>query len=158
MESQVPPPHRRCVLASHKVCCLLQKHGRGQVLFDLVCEHLNLLEKDYFGLTFCDADSQKVPGLGSEAGRGGRCAGAVFPRPVSWWGPWLPPVLRESLGTSVCACPRFSQSYSVLCSVSTPSPSPFPGTCMSPRMGIWRAIHAFLGQLRDFPHPWETPV
>jgi hypothetical protein len=37
-----------------------QKHGRGQVLFDLVCEHLNLLEKDYFGLTFCDADSQKV--------------------------------------------------------------------------------------------------
>lgn len=71
MESQVPPPHRRSVLASHKVCCLLQKHGRGQVLFDLVCEHLNLLEKDYFGLTFCDADSQKVPGLGSEAGRGG---------------------------------------------------------------------------------------
>lgn len=41
---------------------LPQKHGRGQVLFDLVCEHLNLLEKDYFGLTFCDADSQKVPG------------------------------------------------------------------------------------------------
>ena len=26
----------------------------------MVCEHLNLLEKDYFGLTFCDSDSQKV--------------------------------------------------------------------------------------------------
>lgn len=39
--------------------CEVEKHGRGQLLFDLVCEHLNLLEKDYFGLTFCDADSQK---------------------------------------------------------------------------------------------------
>ncbi|XP_058142997.1 band 4.1-like protein 1 isoform X16 [Dasypus novemcinctus] len=39
--------------------CEVEKHGRGQVLFDLVCEHLNLLEKDYFGLTFCDTDSQK---------------------------------------------------------------------------------------------------
>ncbi|XP_036899875.1 band 4.1-like protein 1 isoform X5 [Sturnira hondurensis] len=39
--------------------CEVEKHGRGQVLFELVCEHLNLLEKDYFGLTFCDADSQK---------------------------------------------------------------------------------------------------
>ncbi|CAI9579178.1 unnamed protein product [Staurois parvus] len=27
--------------------------------FDTVCDHLNLLEKDYFGLTFCDTDSQK---------------------------------------------------------------------------------------------------
>ncbi|XP_078006375.1 band 4.1-like protein 1 isoform X25 [Phascolarctos cinereus] len=39
--------------------CEVEKHGRGQVLFDMVCEHLNLLEKDYFGLTFCDPDSQK---------------------------------------------------------------------------------------------------
>ncbi|KAG8565393.1 hypothetical protein GDO81_012831 [Engystomops pustulosus] len=37
----------------------IEKHARGQVLFDTVCEHLNLLEKDYFGLTFCDTDSQK---------------------------------------------------------------------------------------------------
>ncbi|XP_015220098.1 band 4.1-like protein 1 isoform X15 [Lepisosteus oculatus] len=37
----------------------IEKHSRGQVLLDLVCEHLNLLEKDYFGLTFCDTDSQK---------------------------------------------------------------------------------------------------
>ncbi|KAM9260570.1 LOW QUALITY PROTEIN: band 4.1-like protein 1 [Cariama cristata] len=39
--------------------CEVEKHARGQVLFDMVCEHLNLLEKDYFGLTFCDPDSQK---------------------------------------------------------------------------------------------------
>ncbi|XP_075033720.1 band 4.1-like protein 1 isoform X6 [Mixophyes fleayi] len=39
--------------------CEVEKHARGQVLFDTVCEHLNLLEKDYFGLTFCDSDSQK---------------------------------------------------------------------------------------------------
>ncbi|XP_044842070.1 band 4.1-like protein 1 isoform X9 [Mauremys mutica] len=39
--------------------CEVEKHARGQVLFDMVCEHLNLLEKDYFGLTFCDSDSQK---------------------------------------------------------------------------------------------------
>uniref|UniRef100_A0A8C8ZUY8 Erythrocyte membrane protein band 4.1 like 3 n=1 Tax=Prolemur simus TaxID=1328070 RepID=A0A8C8ZUY8_PROSS len=31
----------------------------GQVLFDKVCEHLNLLEKDYFGLTYRDAENQK---------------------------------------------------------------------------------------------------
>nr|XP_023649810.1 band 4.1-like protein 1 isoform X1 [Paramormyrops kingsleyae]XP_023649811.1 band 4.1-like protein 1 isoform X1 [Paramormyrops kingsleyae] len=37
----------------------IEKHARGQHLLDMVCEHLNLLEKDYFGLTFCDADSQK---------------------------------------------------------------------------------------------------
>lgn len=30
---------------------------------DMVCEHLNLLEKDYFGLTFADTDTQKVSKL-----------------------------------------------------------------------------------------------
>uniref|UniRef100_A0A7N6BFR0 FERM domain-containing protein n=1 Tax=Anabas testudineus TaxID=64144 RepID=A0A7N6BFR0_ANATE len=37
----------------------LQKHSKGQTLMDMVCEHLNLLEKDYFGLTFADTDTQK---------------------------------------------------------------------------------------------------
>ncbi|XP_041510280.1 band 4.1-like protein 2 isoform X18 [Microtus oregoni] len=32
--------------------CDLEKRAKGQVLFDKVCEHLNLLEKDYFGLLF----------------------------------------------------------------------------------------------------------
>ncbi|MEJ1281656.1 hypothetical protein NN561_012606 [Cricetulus griseus] len=36
------------------------KRSRGQVLFDKVCEHLNLLEKDYFGLTYRDAENQKL--------------------------------------------------------------------------------------------------
>ncbi|XP_054878854.1 protein 4.1-like isoform X5 [Poeciliopsis prolifica] len=37
----------------------LEKHSKGQTLMDMVCEHLNLLEKDYFGLTFADTESQK---------------------------------------------------------------------------------------------------
>ncbi|XP_028261687.1 band 4.1-like protein 1 isoform X2 [Parambassis ranga] len=37
----------------------IEKHSKGQTLMDMVCEHLNLLEKDYFGLTFADTDSQK---------------------------------------------------------------------------------------------------
>uniref|UniRef100_A0A8B9HAS8 Band 4.1-like protein 1 n=1 Tax=Astyanax mexicanus TaxID=7994 RepID=A0A8B9HAS8_ASTMX len=36
-----------------------QKACKGQTLLDMVCEHLNLLEKDYFGLLFYDTDSQK---------------------------------------------------------------------------------------------------
>lgn len=37
-----------------------QKRAKGQVLFDKVCEHLNLLEKDYFGLLFQESPEQKV--------------------------------------------------------------------------------------------------
>ncbi|KAK3536680.1 hypothetical protein QTP86_017611 [Hemibagrus guttatus] len=37
----------------------IEKHCKGQALLDMVCEHLNLLEKDYYGLTFSDSDSQK---------------------------------------------------------------------------------------------------
>ncbi|XP_039768082.1 band 4.1-like protein 3 isoform X18 [Ornithorhynchus anatinus] len=39
--------------------CDVEKRSRGQILFDKVCEHLNLLEKDYFGLTYRDAENQK---------------------------------------------------------------------------------------------------
>ncbi|KAK1213170.1 E41L2 protein, partial [Pygoscelis papua] len=35
------------------------KRAKGQVLFDKVCEHLNLLEKDYFGLLFYENSEQK---------------------------------------------------------------------------------------------------
>lgn len=38
----------------------LQKRARGQYLFFKVCEHLNLMEKDYFGLTYKDSHEQKV--------------------------------------------------------------------------------------------------
>ncbi|KAM8790309.1 band 4.1-like protein 2 isoform 10-T14 [Rhynchonycteris naso] len=39
--------------------CDLEKRAKGQVLFDKVCEHLNLLEKDYFGLSFLESPEQK---------------------------------------------------------------------------------------------------
>ncbi|XP_058591254.1 band 4.1-like protein 2 isoform X21 [Neofelis nebulosa] len=39
--------------------CDLEKCAKGQVLFDKVCEHLNLLEKDYFGLLFQESPEQK---------------------------------------------------------------------------------------------------
>ncbi|XP_078072527.1 band 4.1-like protein 3 isoform X29 [Mustelus asterias] len=39
--------------------CEVEKRAKGQVLFDKVCGQLNLLEKDYFGLTFRDSENQK---------------------------------------------------------------------------------------------------
>ncbi|XP_035175795.1 band 4.1-like protein 2 isoform X5 [Oxyura jamaicensis] len=39
--------------------CDLEKRAKGQILFDKVCEHLNLLEKDYFGLLFYENSDQK---------------------------------------------------------------------------------------------------
>uniref|UniRef100_I3J1Q8 Band 4.1-like protein 1 n=1 Tax=Oreochromis niloticus TaxID=8128 RepID=I3J1Q8_ORENI len=42
------------------VCvCVQQKFAKGQTLLDMVCGHLNLLERDYFGLTFQDTDNTK---------------------------------------------------------------------------------------------------
>ncbi|XP_016342781.1 band 4.1-like protein 3 isoform X2 [Sinocyclocheilus anshuiensis] len=40
--------------------CTVEKRAKGQVLFDKVCDHLNLLEKDYFGITYRDAENQMV--------------------------------------------------------------------------------------------------
>uniref|UniRef100_A0A3B5L555 FERM domain-containing protein n=1 Tax=Xiphophorus couchianus TaxID=32473 RepID=A0A3B5L555_9TELE len=37
----------------------VEKFAKGQTLLDMVCGHLNLLERDYFGLTFIDSDSSK---------------------------------------------------------------------------------------------------
>ncbi|XP_032422107.1 band 4.1-like protein 3b isoform X13 [Xiphophorus hellerii] len=37
----------------------VEKRAKGQVLLDKVCEYLNLLEKDYFGITYRDIESQK---------------------------------------------------------------------------------------------------
>ncbi|KAM9417111.1 band 4.1-like protein 3 isoform 36-T43 [Salvelinus alpinus] len=39
--------------------CVVEKRERGHVLFHKVCEQLNLLEKDYFGITFRDIENQK---------------------------------------------------------------------------------------------------
>ncbi|XP_036844139.1 band 4.1-like protein 1 isoform X1 [Oncorhynchus mykiss] len=37
----------------------VEKFARGQSVLDMVCGHLNLLERDYFGLTFYDTDNTK---------------------------------------------------------------------------------------------------
>ncbi|XP_023580647.1 band 4.1-like protein 3 [Trichechus manatus latirostris] len=47
------------LLDGSEYTCEVEKRSRGQVLFDKVCAHLNLLEKDYFGLTYRDAENQK---------------------------------------------------------------------------------------------------
>lgn len=39
--------------------CEVEKRAKGQYLFFKVCEHLNLMEKDYFGLTYVDNHEQK---------------------------------------------------------------------------------------------------
>ncbi|KAJ0003560.1 hypothetical protein NQD34_008658 [Periophthalmus magnuspinnatus] len=38
----------------------LEKHAKGQDLFDKVCDHLNLLEKDYYGLAIWDTPTLKT--------------------------------------------------------------------------------------------------
>ncbi|KAL6119844.1 epb41l1 [Pungitius sinensis] len=37
----------------------VEKFAKGQTLLDMVCGHLNLLERDYFGLAFQDTDTAK---------------------------------------------------------------------------------------------------
>ncbi|XP_039670944.1 band 4.1-like protein 3b isoform X22 [Perca fluviatilis] len=37
----------------------VEKRAKGQVLFDKICDHLNLLERDYFGITCRDVENQK---------------------------------------------------------------------------------------------------
>nr|XP_046229110.1 band 4.1-like protein 2 isoform X9 [Scatophagus argus] len=39
--------------------CEVEKRAKGQYLFFKVCEHLNLMEKDYFGLIYKDGHEQK---------------------------------------------------------------------------------------------------
>uniref|UniRef100_A0A8C3LNY2 Erythrocyte membrane protein band 4.1 like 3 n=1 Tax=Chrysolophus pictus TaxID=9089 RepID=A0A8C3LNY2_CHRPC len=56
------PKNMQCkvtLLDGSEYACEVEKRSRGQVLFDKVCEHLNLLEKDYFGLTYRDSENQK---------------------------------------------------------------------------------------------------
>ncbi|XP_065327592.1 protein 4.1 isoform X11 [Pelmatolapia mariae] len=40
--------------------CELDKHAKGQELFMKVCDHLNLLEKDYYGLAIWETPSMKT--------------------------------------------------------------------------------------------------
>ncbi|KAM4725852.1 protein 4.1 isoform 7-T8 [Anableps anableps] len=40
--------------------CVLDKHAKGQELFIKVCDHLNLLEKDYYGLAIWETPTMKT--------------------------------------------------------------------------------------------------
>uniref|UniRef100_A0A8C6GZV0 Protein 4.1 n=1 Tax=Mus spicilegus TaxID=10103 RepID=A0A8C6GZV0_MUSSI len=40
--------------------CVVEKHAEGQDLLKRVCEHLNLLEEDYFGLALWDSATSKT--------------------------------------------------------------------------------------------------
>ncbi|XP_062847324.1 band 4.1-like protein 3a isoform X10 [Trichomycterus rosablanca] len=56
------PKNMQCkvsLLDGSDYTCVVEKRDKGQVLFDKVCEHLNLLERDYFGVTFRDVENQK---------------------------------------------------------------------------------------------------
>ncbi|XP_040824873.1 FERM domain-containing protein 5 isoform X1 [Ochotona curzoniae] len=47
------------LLDDSEYTCTIQRDAKGQYLFDLLCHHLNLLEKDYFGIRFVDPDKQR---------------------------------------------------------------------------------------------------
>ncbi|XP_035287208.1 protein 4.1-like isoform X1 [Anguilla anguilla] len=63
-----PAPQRRSRVMHCKVTllddtlyeCELEKHAKGQDLFVKVCDHLNLLERDYYGLAIWETPSKKV--------------------------------------------------------------------------------------------------
>uniref|UniRef100_A0A3B3ZXW8 FERM domain-containing protein n=1 Tax=Periophthalmus magnuspinnatus TaxID=409849 RepID=A0A3B3ZXW8_9GOBI len=48
------------LLDDSEYTCTIQRDAKGQYLFDLICHHLNLLEKDYFGIRYVDPDKQRV--------------------------------------------------------------------------------------------------
>lgn len=50
--------HLQCINVLHNF--YFQKETLGQFVIDKVCETLNLVEKDYFGLRFVDSEKQRV--------------------------------------------------------------------------------------------------
>ncbi|PWA15692.1 hypothetical protein CCH79_00019581 [Gambusia affinis] len=50
---------RVSLLDGSQFTCIVEKRSRGLQLFEKVCDHLNLLERDYFSLSFRDADNNK---------------------------------------------------------------------------------------------------
>ncbi|CAL8381500.1 unnamed protein product [Arctogadus glacialis] len=47
------------LLDDSEYTCTIQRDAKGQYLFDIICHHLNLLEKDYFGIRYVDPDKQR---------------------------------------------------------------------------------------------------
>ncbi|KAG2458339.1 E41L3 protein, partial [Polypterus senegalus] len=63
LKSVKRPKNMQCkvtLLDGADYTCVVEKRAKGQALFDKVCDHLNLLEKDYFGITFRDTENQKI--------------------------------------------------------------------------------------------------
>uniref|UniRef100_A0A3B5L2Z2 FERM domain containing 3 n=1 Tax=Xiphophorus couchianus TaxID=32473 RepID=A0A3B5L2Z2_9TELE len=48
------------LLDDSEISCTIQKETKGQFLLDHVCNHYNLLEKDYFGIRYVDPEKQRV--------------------------------------------------------------------------------------------------
>lgn len=44
-----------------KMIFLLQKHAKGSILLECVFQHLELIEKDYFGLQFTENGAAPSP-------------------------------------------------------------------------------------------------
>ncbi|XP_064876249.1 protein 4.1-like isoform X6 [Oncorhynchus nerka] len=67
-DAQTPKPPRRPRIMQIKVTllddtlyeCELDKHAKGVELFTKVCDHLNLLERDYYGLAIWESPSMKT--------------------------------------------------------------------------------------------------
>ncbi|KAM9861076.1 FERM domain-containing protein 5-like isoform 1-T1 [Aulostomus maculatus] len=64
MSSSIRSLDRECnctvrLLDDSEYTCTIQRDSKGQYLFDLICHHLNLLEKDYFGIRYVDPDKQR---------------------------------------------------------------------------------------------------
>ncbi|NXO65618.1 E41L1 protein, partial [Phainopepla nitens] len=121
--------------------CEVEKHARGQVLFDMVCEHLNLLEKDYFGLTFCDSDSQKNwldPSKEIKKQIRSKCLGRVHPPQPHGVPGWL----------SVALAWRQGHSCSFSCLLPTSSLTRERRGNKGPRLP-WRGRHGTAA-----PRPW----
>uniref|UniRef100_A0A8C2WRQ9 FERM domain containing 3 n=1 Tax=Cyclopterus lumpus TaxID=8103 RepID=A0A8C2WRQ9_CYCLU len=47
------------LLDDSEVSCSIQRDTKGQFLLDYVCNHYNLLEKDYFGIRYVDPEKQR---------------------------------------------------------------------------------------------------
>ncbi|XP_078386257.1 FERM domain-containing protein 5 isoform X1 [Cetorhinus maximus] len=47
------------LLDDSEYSCTIQRDAKGHYLIDLLCHHMNLLEKDYFGIRFVDPEKQR---------------------------------------------------------------------------------------------------
>uniref|UniRef100_A0A3B4AQQ9 FERM domain-containing protein n=1 Tax=Periophthalmus magnuspinnatus TaxID=409849 RepID=A0A3B4AQQ9_9GOBI len=47
------------LLDDSEISCTIQRDTKGQFLLDHVCNHYNLLEKDYFGIRYVDPEKQR---------------------------------------------------------------------------------------------------